>query len=252
MTSLDPMAAPLSCEGVHARYGRRRVLHGVDLAVARGSTVGLIGLNGAGKTTLIKTILALRPAEAGTIRLFGRDGHRPDARRDLAFLPEQYAPAPGLRGWTVLDLACRAFGLRLDRDEAAARAVALDLDPEVLSRRVATLSKGMGQKLGLLATLLVERPLILLDEPMSGLDPRARHALKRALEARRAAGGATLFSSHILSDVAALCDRVVAIHAGRVIAEGPPQALIDAAGTGDLESAFLAAVTAAEADAPAA
>jgi len=240
---LDP---PLACAGIEARYGRRRVLHGVDLTVARGSTVGLIGLNGAGKTTLIKTVLALRRPVAGRIRLFGRDSREARARQAVAFLPEQFSPAPQFTGWMVLDLACRAYGLRLDRAAAAAAAAELDLDPAMLGRRVTRLSKGMAQKLGLLATLTVARPLIVLDEPMSGLDPRARHALKHALHRRRATGGATLFSSHILADVAELCDRVVAIHAGRIVAAGTPSDLIAAAGARDLERAFLTAVERAE------
>src|ERR1019366_2529923 len=114
-----------------------------------------------------------------------------------------------------LDLSLSYYGRRLDRAQARHMAALLDLDPEVLGQRVGTYSKGMGQKLGLLGAFLINAPLLILDEPMSGLDPRARIRLKEAMLSARKEGRTVFFSSHILSDIDEICDRIGVIHEGR-------------------------------------
>jgi ABC-2 type transport system ATP-binding protein len=234
--------APLEARGVVTCYGRRKVLHGVSIDVRPGEIFGLIGLNGAGKTTLIKSIIDASPIREGAIRIFGRDHHDADSRRHLSFLPEQFLPSPYLKGWEFLELSLSYFGLSLHRPTAAALAERLTLDPAVLKKRVTTYSKGMGQKLGLVATLLSDRPLLILDEPMSGLDPRSRTRLKDALAEYRSRGRSVFLSSHILSDLDELCDSVAVIHDGRVLYRGTPGGLRTAYGNESLERAFLRAI----------
>ena len=233
-------APPLLVEGLAAGYGKQaRVLDGIDLVVESGHIVGLLGLNGAGKTTLLKSILDFIALEAGGIALFGVGHRHKAARRNLAYLPEQFMPSPQLTGWEFLSLSLGYYGLRLARDRARDIGRHFGLDDAVLARRVTSYSKGMGQKLGLIATLLLDRPLLLLDEPMSGLDPLARARLKEALLAQRARGHSVFLSSHILADIDALCDRIAVIHDGTLRYDGTTQGLKAAEGEDELERAFL-------------
>lgn len=239
------MSLPLTVKDVCAGYGARQVLHGVSFAVQPGEVFGLIGLNGVGKTTLIRGILGLTPAQ-GTLSLFGRPNGEPAARRGLFYLPEKYLPAAQLTGWEHLDIAQAWLDGPLDRDAARALADGLALEPAALDRRVRTYSKGMGQKLGLVAALLSGLPLLILDEPMSGLDPRARVRLKDHLKDYKRDGRSVFFSSHVLADVEEICDRIGVLHNGRLLYCGPPGAFVaDHGGTG-LERAFLAAIDAAD------
>ena len=244
--NIDVAQAALCVRGLRVRYGRRRVLDGVDLEVAPGEIFGLIGLNGVGKTTLIKTILDLARAESGSIEIFGVESVRPVSRRGIAYLPEHLQPNRNLKGREFIDLSLAYFGVTLRDGEAQARSLALD--PTALSRRMSTYSKGMVQKAGLLATLLSERPLLILDEPMTGLDPRARILLKDRLLDYRKGGGAMFFSSHILSDIDEICDRVGVIHNGRILFTGTPEAMKRQFGAASLERAFLASIEQHETD----
>lgn len=237
------MSAPppaVSVEGVSVAYGTRRVLDDVSLEVAPGEIFGLIGLNGVGKTTLIKTMLDLSAAAQGRIALFGIDSRVARSRAALAYLPEHLQPNRNLKGREFIELSLAYFRVRASDLAAAARGLALD--PDALDCRMATYSKGMVQKVGLLATLLSERPLLVLDEPMTGLDPRARILLKDRLIAYRDGGGAVFFSSHILSDIDEICDRVGVIHGGRILFTGTPEAMKAHFGSPSLERAFLAAI----------
>lgn len=229
-------------KGVAAGYDKRQVIADVDFAVQPGEIFGLIGLNGAGKTTLLKTLLDLNDCRTGDIRIFGDQHGEPHCRRHLAFLPERLAPSPVLKGREWLRFNVAPYGIVWNRAAADAACRDLALDPAALDRRVATYSKGMAQKLGLAATLMANRPLLVLDEPMSGLDPLARLRLKEQLLAHRAAGRTVFFSSHILADVEALCDRVAVLHDGRIAFVGTPAELSARHGGVDLEHAFLEAI----------
>ncbi len=235
-------APALALDGVAAGYGKRAIVDGVGLTVRPGEILGLIGLNGAGKTTLLKAVLDLHFLSAGAITVFGTPHTDPASRRHLAFLPERLAPAPMLKGREWLRLTLAPYGQGWDRSAADRMCEALALDPAALDRRVATYSKGMAQKLGLASALLARRALLVLDEPLSGLDPLARLRLKEALLAERAQGTAVCFSSHILADVAALCDRVAVLHDGRIAFTGTPAELCERHGRADLDRAFLNAI----------
>lgn len=238
-------ALPLVVADVRAGYGGREVLRGVGFSVQPGEVFGLIGLNGVGKTTLIRSILGLTPAE-GRLSLFGRPNGEPAARRGLFYLPEKYLPAAQLTGWEHLEIAQGWLDGPLERDRARDLAEGLALDPAALDRRVRTYSKGMGQKLGLVAALLSRLPLLILDEPMSGLDPRARVRLKDHLMAYRTEGRSVFFSSHVLADVEEICDRIGVLHGGRLLYCGDPVAFVQSHGGGTLERAFLSAIDAAD------
>lgn len=240
--------APLAIRDIVKSYQGRCVLRAVSLALKPGEIFGLVGLNGAGKTTLIKNILNLVRPDSGTIELFGRPAGEPRARRHLSYLPEKFQPSRYLRGHEFLKLSLSYFGKPYSHDQARSLVESLDLDPRVLEARVGSYSKGMGQKLGLAGALLVETPLIILDEPMSGLDPRARIRLKAELLRVRGAGRTVFFSSHILSDLDEVCDRIGILHEGTLLFTGAPRAFKESACPGDtLEQAFLRAIEAPQA-----
>ncbi len=243
---IDPCPAAIEIRGLDARYGRAPVLHAIDLTLRQGETVGLIGLNGAGKTTLLKSILMLTAPTAGSVRLFGEPHQAPGSRERLAYLPERFQPPGHLCGHDFIRLSLAFYYLPADPAAAAALAKALDFDPQALARPIRSYSKGMGQKLGLLATLLTERPLLILDEPMSGLDPKARIGLRQELARHRERGHAILMSSHELTDHDQLCDRVAVLHRGRLGYVGPPAELKRRERAPTLETAFLAAIAGAE------
>jgi ABC-2 type transport system ATP-binding protein len=233
---------PLELQDCEARYASQQVFSGVSLTLQRGEIFGLIGLNGVGKTTLIKSLLDLGPLRSGQIRIFGQPHWAANSRAQLAYLPDRFQPSGALRGVEFLKLALGHFGLPLDRDGASACCQSLGLDPQVLQQSIRTYSKGMGQKLALAATFLTQRPLVILDEPMSGLDPLARVQLKRVLLTHRSQGHTIFFSSHVLSDIEEICDRVGVFHGGDMRFIGTPAELVHRHGSATLEHAFLASI----------
>ncbi len=232
---------PLEIADVFTSYGKHEVLKGISFDVKPSEVFGLVGLNGAGKTTLIRSILGLRRPQ-GRISIFGESSAEPAARRNLVYLPEKFQPSAQLSGWEYLSITLAYFGQTVDRDRARAIAAGLDLDPSAVDRRIKTYSKGMGQKIGLVATLLIETPLMILDEPMSGLDPRARALLKDRLLESRASGRSIFFSSHILADIEEICDRIGILHGGHIIFLGTPAEFVGRYRSPSLERAFLAAL----------
>lgn len=237
----------LSVRGLYAGYGKQGVLSGVDLTVMPCQVFGLIGPNGAGKTTLLRSILDLLPAR-GEVRLFGLPNHDIASRRQLIYLPERFQPAPQLLGREYLELQMRFYGKAFDIKAARTVAEELDLDPNVLSRRIGSYSKGMGQKLGLVSVFLVDLPLLMLDEPMSGLDPLARVRLIEKLLAYNRSGGTIFLNSHILADIERLCDGIALINNGRFLFEGRPERLIMKHDVVSLEEAFLATIAESDAE----
>ncbi|HEY8190791.1 MAG TPA: ABC transporter ATP-binding protein [Alphaproteobacteria bacterium] len=228
----------LSVRGVSISYGRRQVINKLDLEIKKGDTFGLIGLNGVGKTTLIKTVLGLRNPDAGDIRVFG-DIARSGGNRKVAYLPERFEPPSFLSGKEFLEFSLKLYGITRPRAQIEDAAGGLMLDPAVLKSRVQTYSKGMRQKLGLLSVLLTDCPLLILDEPMSGLDPRARALVKDVLGRVRKEGRTIMFSSHILADMNEICDDTAVLSGGAIIFIGTPAALCAAGGDGNIERAFL-------------
>ena len=231
--------AAVRITSLEKRYGKLRALSGVDLEVAGGEAFGLVGANGAGKTTLIRCMLDLSAPDSGTVSIFGVPARRPQARARLAYVPERFVPPHYLQGGEFLSSLSHLAGVPYDAERARTLLAELELDAAVLERPVRQLSKGMTQKLGLAAVLLLERDLYVLDEPMSGLDPAARVAVKSALR-RLGDGGRTLFfTSHVLADVEEHSSSIAVLEQGSVRFRGAPAALCRRYGTSSLEQAFM-------------
>jgi polyether ionophore transport system ATP-binding protein len=204
--------------GLSKRYGSADALLGLDLEVAEGEVVGYLGPNGAGKTTTIRLLLGLARPTAGRAEIFGLDCQRRavEAHRRLAYVPGEASLWPSLTGAETLHLLGRVQG-RADtayRDELIER---FDLD---LSKKVRAYSKGNKQKILLIAALMTRPELLVLDEPTSGLDPLMEQAFRHSVAEARQAGQTVFLSSHILSEVEALCDRVGILREGRLVEMG--------------------------------
>ncbi len=198
------------------RYGARRGIEAVSIDVAEGGLVGFLGPNGAGKTTTIRVMLGFLRPTSGDARIFGMDCWRESARirRDVGYLPGDLRLYPWMTTRSALAIAAAVRGRGVpDPTGLLAR---LDLDPDVAVRRM---SRGMRQKLGLVLALVHTPRLIILDEPTSALDPLVRDALNDVLRERAAAGATVFFSSHTLADVDALCDHVIVVRDGRIVAD---------------------------------
>ena len=232
-------AAAFRAQGLVKRFGARRALEGVDMEVAPGAAMGLAGANGAGKTTFIKCALDLCAADAGRVEIFGLDSRNAAARARLAYVPERFVPPYYLLGREFLTMTLELAGATFDRARAEALAAELELDPQALERPVRQLSKGMTQKLGLAACFLLQRDLYVLDEPMSGLDPAGRVAVKSVLARLNRGGSALLFTSHVLADVEELCSTITVLERGAVRFRGAPAELCRRYGEDSLERAFL-------------
>lgn len=232
----------LRFQQVVKRYGAASVLRGVELELHAGECFGLVGVNGAGKTSLIKCMLDFCALDGGAIEIFGQPHHQPAARAPLGFLPERFTPPYYLTGDDFIRYLLTLQSLVYDAPAVHAMLAALDLDPAALRRTVRGYSKGMIQKLGLAACLLAPKRLYVLDEPMSGLDPKARALLKEQLR-KLHRGGATLFlTSHALADVDELCDRMAILHDGQIRFAGTPAECRARFGAPTLEQAFLACI----------
>jgi ABC-2 type transport system ATP-binding protein len=213
------MAIPaIRTEGLSKRYGSADALIGLDLEVAQGEVVGYLGPNGAGKTTTIRLLLGLARPTAGRAEIFGLDCQRQtvQAHRRLAYVPGEASLWPSLTGSETIHLLGRVQG-RVDtayRDELIQR---FELDP---SKKVRAYSKGNKQKILLIAAMMTRPDLLVLDEPTSGLDPLMEQAFRRSVAEARDAGQTVFLSSHILSEVEALCDRVGILREGRLVEIG--------------------------------
>ncbi len=221
------------------RYGRVTALDGVSLEIPRREAFGLLGANGAGKTTLIRCLLDLTAADAGTIDLFGVAAQNPAARRRLAYLPERFTPPHYLTGAEFLRTLAELAGVGYDAARVARLVDELELERDALDRPVRNLSKGMTQKLGLAGCLALERKMYVLDEPMSGLDPAARVAVKSVLQRLSREGRTLFFTSHVLADVDELCSSIAVLDHARLRFRGAPQALCARYGEQSLERAFM-------------
>jgi len=229
----------LRFDRVSKSYGAIAALRNIEFEVATGVCYGLAGVNGAGKTTLIKCLLDFCTMDTGSIDICGRSSADPAARASLAYLPERFAPPYFLRGEEFLRHMLGLHGVDYDAPSVAAAVAALDLDPSALERPVRGYSKGMTQKLGLAACLLARRDVYVLDEPMSGLDPKARALAKAQFRALRAAGHTLFFTSHVLADIEELCDRMAILHDGALRYQGTPAELAARHAGASLEAAFL-------------
>jgi ABC-2 type transport system ATP-binding protein len=212
------MSRAIEMAGVVKTFGSVRALDGLDLTVAAGEVHGILGPNGAGKSTAIRVLLGQLRTDAGTATVLGAHAWR-DAvalHRRLAYVPGEVSLWPNLSGGEVIDLLARLRGGidRRRRDELIER---FELDPRKKGR---TYSKGNRQKVAIVAALASDVELLILDEPTSGLDPLMEAAFQRCINEAKDRGRTVLLSSHILSEVEALCDRVSIIRTGQVVETG--------------------------------
>ncbi len=212
------MTTAISVSGLHKSFGQTHALDGLDLSVATGEVHGFLGPNGAGKSTTIRVLLGLLKADSGDVSLLGGDPWRDavDLHRRLAYVPGDVNLWPNLSGGEVIDLLGRLRG-GLDEKKKAALLERFDLDPTKKGR---TYSKGNRQKVALVAALASDVELLILDEPTSGLDPLMEEVFRQCIEEERDRDRTVLLSSHILSEVEALCDRVSIIRLGKVVETG--------------------------------
>jgi ABC-type multidrug transport system ATPase subunit len=212
------MTAAISLSGLVKNFGTTRALDHLDLTVSSGEVHGFLGPNGAGKTTAIRVLLGLLRRDGGQASVLGEDPWRNTVslHRRLAYVPGEVNLWPNLAGGEVIDLLGRLRG-GLDRSRRAELLDRFALDP---TKRCRAYSKGNRQKVALVAAFASDVELYLLDEPTSGLDPLMETVFQDVVRELRDAGRTVLLSSHILSEVEALCDRVTIVRAGRAAESG--------------------------------
>jgi ABC-2 type transport system ATP-binding protein len=232
------------------RYGEFLAVHELSFEVAAGSTLGLVGQNGAGKTTTLRSLCGILKPDSGEIEIASFDLRKEPiaAKRNVAYVPDTPHPFDLLTVAEHLRFTAMAYGVR----DAEARAASLLAELELADKRdnlATTLSRGMQQKLAIACAFLREPPVLLLDEPLTGLDPRGIRIMRDAVRRRAAAGSAVIVSSHQLELVERICDRVLVLHRGHAIAQGTLAEVRRAAGSGaepSLEEVFFALTEAAE------
>ncbi|MGW2819364.1 ABC transporter ATP-binding protein [Streptomyces sp. NPDC001415] len=213
------MTKAITVAGLHKSFGRTHALDGLDLAVETGEVHGFLGPNGAGKSTAIRVLLGLLRADSGAARLLGRDpwADAVELHRHVAYVPGDVTLWRNLSGGEVIDLYGRLRGGRLDRSRRYDLIERFELDPTKKGR---TYSKGNRQKVALVAAFASDVDVLILDEPTSGLDPLMEEVFQSCVEEERDRGRTVLLSSHILSEVESLCDRVSIIRRGRTVETG--------------------------------
>jgi ABC-2 type transport system ATP-binding protein len=217
------MSPIVTVRGLTKRYDGTLALGGLDLDVASGEIFGLVGPNGAGKTTTLRILATLLPPTAGDAEIAGASIRRnpEQVRRVLGYMPDSFGVYDDMKVWEYLDFFGRCHGLSPDRRRRMIGDL-LDL-VDLAGKRdvyVATLSRGMQQRLCLAHALVHDPAVLILDEPASGLDPRARVELRELLRELRSMGKTILISSHILPELEELCTSLAIIDAGRVLAQG--------------------------------
>jgi ABC-2 type transport system ATP-binding protein len=243
--------APLiQLQNLSRNYGDRPAVRGISLDIPAGEVFGLLGPNGAGKSTTMKMLATLLRPSGGTARIAGHDllTEPNEIRRTIGYVPEGADLYEVLSGEEFLDLVRDLH--QVPADEAARRRAplveAFSLGND-LGRAMGEYSKGMKQKLLLIAALQHDPQVLLLDEPLDGLDVPAQEFLKDLIEERAAQGGAVVYSSHILEVVEKVCHRVAIIHQGIVVALGAPREMVAASGEESLARLFLKITATAEA-----
>ncbi|GAA4477339.1 multidrug efflux ABC transporter ATP-binding protein [Rhodococcus olei] len=212
------MTGIIEVHDLHKHFGRTRALDGLNLTVGPGEIHGFLGPNGAGKSTTIRVLLGILQATSGHARLLGRDPWTDSValHRDIAYVPGDVTLWPSLSGGETIDLLARMRG-GIDEKRRAELIDRFDLDPRKKAR---TYSKGNRQKVSLVSALSSNARLLLLDEPTSGLDPLMEQVFRECVTEASTRGVTVLLSSHILSEVEALCQKVTIIRAGKTVESG--------------------------------
>lgn len=233
--------AVVSVDGLTFSYGTGQVLHGLSFSLGAGEVVGLLGPNGAGKSTTIKVLTGVLPPSGGTVRVAGRalPEEAVEAKKRIGYVPEAAALFESLTGQEFLELMGRLQDVPEERLQLR---IGRFLEQFGLAddrlRPLDGYSKGMRQKVLLSAALLHNPDVVLLDEPLSGLDVEAGFMVRDLVAALAAEGKTVLYSSHVLDVVERVCDRALIIHEGRLVADGSLDALKASTGQESLEDVF--------------
>ena len=233
----------IECKNLKKSYGAKTVLADVDLSVNEGEFFGLVGMNGSGKSTMIKAILDLTSINSGKIKIFSHPHRKVMARKNIAYLPDRFSPPPHLKGRDFIDYMLQLHNSESTEEQINEMLDALELDRKTLQESVSKLSKGMTQKLGLATCLLSGKSLLILDEPMSGLDPKARVLFKQQLRKMKERGVTLFFSSHVLADVDELADRIAVLHDNGIQYIGSTEEFKAFHGTELLEDAYIKCIS---------
>lgn len=208
-----------------------QAVRGIDLEVYGGEIFGFLGPNGAGKTTSMKIAMGLISASTGHVELFGADINQLSVRHRIGYLPEHPYFYTYLTAFEILDFYGSLFGLgRQERRARIERLLELVGLQDARNRRLRGFSKGMLQRVGIAQALINDPDLVVLDEPLSGLDPIGRREVRSIIVSLREQGKTVFFSSHILHDIETICDRVGIISGGRLVRLGPLDELLGGAG----------------------
>jgi ABC-2 type transport system ATP-binding protein len=243
--SREDESPALLAEGLGKRFDGHSAADGISLSIRRGETLGLLGPNGAGKTTTLRMLAGILRPDAGRVRVSGLDPRMPDGRMGVGFAPQELALYPELTVEENLAFFGRLHRLR-GRALAARVVAALDLAGlgDRRRRRVASLSGGMQRRLNLACAVVHEPAVLLLDEPTAGVDAQSRDHIVRSLSAIRDGGTSILYSTHYLEEAERLCDRVVIVDRGRVVAEGTVLELIHGVRAGERDGDVYEATSA--------
>jgi len=220
----------LRCEGLTKYYGKFRALDGLDMHIGEGELHGFVGPNGAGKTTTMRILATLMPASGGKAYIHGVEvGADPKTVRKLVgYMPDFFGVYDNLKAWEYLDFYARCYGIdRLDREKMIDFLLELVQLEDKKESYVDGLSRGMKQRLCLAHALIHDPKLLILDEPASGMDPRARAEMKSILKALKGLGKSVLISSHILPELSEMCDALTIIDHGKLVFSGSVEALSD-------------------------
>ncbi|MCH2186444.1 ABC transporter ATP-binding protein [Myxococcota bacterium] len=224
--------------GVRKDYGSRTALDTMDLALPKGAALGLLGPNGAGKTTALRLILGMAHPSAGQVVVQGWDPLDPEARQGLGYLPERLGlPAHMSVGRYIALHALLAGVAQEDVNAEVDRVIELTGLTDRRSDRIGVLSKGLAQRVGFAQALIGDPKLLLLDEPSSGLDPIGMRQARDWISSAQDRGCTVLISSHLLSEVERLCDRIMVLKEGRVVAQGSIEEVVREGE--ELEDAFV-------------
>ena len=234
----------ISVSGVSKSFGSFKALNGISLMVKPGEIRGLLGPNGSGKSTTMKIIMGMLRPDSGDVRVCGIDvGSEPiEARRHIGYVPETPFLYDYLTAGEYLDLVGVAYGLdREQRQERAGELLhALEMDKHI-NEVMSGFSQGMKQKIAVIAALMHRPRVLIMDEPLNGLDPRSARIVKEILNHLAGDGVSTLFSTHVLEIADAICSKITIIASGATIAEGTSQEIKAMAGLegSSLEEVFL-------------
>ncbi len=238
------MINALSISNLSYSVSNNHILTALNLQIPEGSYFAIAGINGAGKSTLIRLILDLvRPAKVDELTIFGQQNQGKASRDQLAYLPEKFDVRKSVNGWQYLQFIASIYKIRLNRNTACELAEKLDFPVDRLKSKTGSYSKGMIQKLGLISCFILDRRLLILDEPLSGLDPKARYHFKQLMQEEKSKHRTILYSTHMLADAEEISDQFGILHQGEMKFVGTPQSCLEVYRSETLEQAYMKCIS---------